>query len=322
MGCVMQGFPEKWEKPSAVSVGVFDGVHIGHKAIIARLVKASRTKNLLPTVVTFQSHPEKTLHPDEPPVFLLASVEHRTALLQKAGAENVVVLNFTEELAEVAADEFLVMLKDKLGCRSLVLGKDARMGKGGVEAGKLKPLVKKLGMAMEFVPEVMVGGERVSSTKIRQYIYETKLQQAAELLGRKFSSYGKVIPGRKRGRQLGFPTLNIDVHREVRPPFGVYAGWMIIENMGIHKAVTNIGVRPTFEGPGADLLVETHVIGEELPELYGRTVEFIYSAKVRDERQFTSPEELRKQIARDVELSAQVLANEKEPCSNDYVLSC
>ncbi|HHN45993.1 MAG TPA: hypothetical protein ENN09_01000, partial [Planctomycetes bacterium] len=284
----MAGLPEKPARAAALTVGVFDGVHLGHAAILGRLKELASVEGFLPAAITFRTHPDTVLHPGAGEVFLITSVEHRVRLLQKSGCRQVAALDFTPDFARTSAGEFIRMIRERFDARVLVLGEDARIGSGGEAAEESRELVRSLGMRIETVPAVVVNGEKVSSTLIRRRIYETRLEEAAALLGRRFSSYGSIVPGRRRGSRLGFPTLNLDVMREVRPPFGVYAGWAAIEGAGIFRAAANVGFRPTF-GKSAEPLVEVHVINEDLPDMYGRKAEFIYAAKVRDESLFPSP---------------------------------
>lgn len=304
---------------TAVTVGVFDGVHVGHQAVLRRLVETAGSGDMVPWVVTFASHPERVLNPVQPQVYMLTSLEHRTGLLRKYGAQGITVLEFDSGWACMPASDFLRILADRLACRTLVLGEDARIGKGGMPLRALRDPAARLGISLHEVPGVSVAGERVSSTRIRSLLHTTRLDDIKPLLGRRFSSYGQVIRGRQRGHELGFPTLNIDVSREVRPPLGVYAGWVVVEGCGIYTAVTNIGDRPTFDKPADDPIIETHALGVALPPLYDKHAEFIYDTKLRDERLFCSPEALRDQIAHDVKEAARILSEEDEPCTEDYL---
>jgi riboflavin kinase/FMN adenylyltransferase len=260
---------------------------------------------------------------------LVTSPQHRALLLDRLGIGLLLELEFTAELADLSAERFAGQyLAAGFAARGLVLGHDARLGRGGAAGfDRLRAIGARRGFEVRHVGPVSACGRTVSSSAVRRAIVAGDLAAAECLLGRRVSVLGKVVPGRGRGRQLGFPTVNLDLHREVRPPMGVYASWAYVleaasglEDQGGTPAgaaqlpersrdsrlpsVTNVGFRPTSgppaEGLRPDLLVETHLLAGGA-DLYGRTVEVEFVRKLRDERRFASDRALGAQIARDVE---------------------
>jgi riboflavin kinase / FMN adenylyltransferase len=302
-----------------VSIGVFDGVHLGHQAILAENVRLARELELPATIVTFRRHPKRVLLGREPRT--LTSLEHRLELFRRAGIEHTLVLTFDEELRTVEAEAFVrEILIGKLGARAFALGFDSKFGK---DRRGTPELLAGLGHDVRVVPQVLVGGRAVSSTAIREAVELGDLDTAQRMLGRWVSVLGTVVRGDGLGRQLGFPTANLDLHHELHPPVGVYAGWATPldkeERAGKQasrgaaprrsiRAVANIGVRPTLarEGP-RDPRVEVHLldgvpaeIASEGGDLYGRNLEFSFVARLRGEKRFAGPEQLTAQIAKDV----------------------
>jgi len=303
---------------TAVSVGVFDGFHVGHARVIGELVSAARERGLVACVLTFTTHPRKVLSGE--PLDLVTSAEHRLALLERAGVDVAVAMEFTREFASLAVEAFVEdVLRGKLGARLVVLGPDARLGAGRAgDAARLREAAGASGIEVRVVEPVYVGGQPVSSTRVREAVQSGDLAAAEALLGRRISVLGQVVPGRGVGRRLGFPTANLDVRREVRLPYGVYAAWAHVENERL-PSVANVGSRPTFSGAAAsvagqglraDRLVEAHILEPTGREIYGRTVELEFVKKLRDERRFGTDAELAAQIARDAEAARRVLSED------------
>lgn len=285
----------------AVSVGVFDGVHRGHQALLKTLVDWAGDDP--PVVITFHTHPRRVLGQEEPD--LITSLAHRVLLLQRAGAAGVVVLPFDTGMANWSPQEFVQrVFVDALGAGKVLVGANHRFGKD--RAGDVT-LLRELGQDQGFeVREAALERDAgvISSTAIRERLAAGDLEGAAHLLGRPVSALGRVVQGDQRGRTIGFPTANLDLRRAVRPPRGVYAA----RARRIHDdgttgqdwlAAVNIGRRPTFH-PEADRdLVEVHLLDAQV-ELYGALLEVEFVAKLRDERSFDGVDALKAQIGADV----------------------
>ena len=294
---------------SVVTLGVFDGVHRGHAEVIGRVVSAARRRGCEAAVVTFDRHP--TVLFDHRPAPAITSLEHRIRLFEALGVDLCVVIEFSEAVAQMPAEEFArSVFHDLLGAELLVLGFDCRFGRdrqGDVEL--CRRLGPELGFEVESVPAVELGGLPVSSTAIRLAVTEGRLDDAESLLGRPFSLYGTVVRGEGRGRRIGFPTANLDPHNEILPPEGIYATWLFSIGPAPLPSVTSIGRKPTFPEAGQlEPLVEVHVIGHQL-DLYGRDVEVQFVKRLRDQVAFAGADALREQIGRDVEEARRVLGD-------------
>ncbi|MCP3920509.1 MAG: riboflavin biosynthesis protein RibF [bacterium] len=301
---------------SVVSIGVFDGVHLGHEAILAANVARARELDVQPTVVTFGRHPKGILLGRAPRT--LTTLAHRLELFRRAGIVHTLVLNFDETLRSMPAPEFTrSILIERLAAESFVLGFDSKFGKG--QAGG-PVLLRELGHDVHVVPKVTVGSRAVSSTAIREAVELGDLAGAARMLGRPVSVFGDVVRGEALGRRIGFPTANLDLHHELHPPTGVYACRAHIVDpdnplaaRASHDAVANIGFRPTVSGERpAEPLVEVHLLdcGDRYADdsLYGEHVELEFLRHLRPEQRFDGLTELRAQIARDVAEARRMLA--------------
>jgi riboflavin kinase/FMN adenylyltransferase len=290
-----------------VSVGVFDGVHLGHQAILAENVRHARTLGSVPTVVTFRHHPKSVLLGRAPRT--LTSLEHRLELFRRAQIARTVVLTFDESLRQVPAAAFARdFLARKLGAKRFVLGFDSKFGHD--RQGTPEHL-KELGFDVVVVTEVLVSERPVSSTAIREAVELGDLDGAARMLGRPVAVYGDVVRGDGRGRKIGFPTANLDLHHELHPPPGVYACRARVVGKGDGQAsdprrlaVVNIGHRPTFTDAGNPRsdppLVEAHML-DFSGDLYGEHLELEFLALLRGERRFPDLPSLQSAIAADVE---------------------
>ena len=304
------GLVQPPRRGAVVSVGVFDGVHLGHQQILARNLARARELDLLPTVVTFREHPKTLLLGRSPRT--LTSLEHRLELFRRRGIAHTLVLSFDEELRRIEAGEFTRrVLVDGLGARFFVLGFDSKFGR---DRAGTPEFLSAHGYAVETVPQVLVRGRAVSSSAIREAVELGDLVAAAELLGRSFAIYGDVVHGDALGRQLGFPTANIDPHQELRPPAGVYACWANLgtgANAGREverwPAVVNVGFRPTLAGERPAMpRVEAHLL-DFSGELYGEFVELEFVVRLREEQRFPDLQALAAQIAQDVQSAKQAL---------------
>lgn len=291
-------------KDSLLAIGVFDGVHLGHRYLLSQLRESAQREALLAGVVTFRQHPLEVLSPGEGPPHL-TEVAERTCLLEKVGADFVVALTFTHELAGLSAREFVLLLKEHLRMRGLVIGPDFAMGRGREgNAASLSRLGEELGFSVIVIPPKVVG-EVVSSTAIRSALAEGDIERVTGLLGRRFAVSGVVTTGTGRGAGLGFPTANLDVDaKQALPPEGVYATWAYGEGEA-HQAMTNIGRNPTF---GENERTVEVLLLDFRGDLYGRRVRVEFVQRLRDEKKFDSVDDLKRQIAQDVEQGRAILS--------------
>jgi riboflavin kinase/FMN adenylyltransferase len=288
----------------AATVGVFDGVHLGHFVVLRKVVERAHALGARPLMVTFTGHPKELLLGHAPPA--VTSLEHRLLLFERAGIGTTLVLEFTPELRELTAEQFVRrILLEGLGLRELVFGFDSKFGRDrGGNPESLAPLARALGFAITEVPPLRLGGRAVSSTAVREAVTLGDLRSAALMLGRPVSVLGTVVRGDGRGRGLGFPTANLDLHHELHPPEGVYAALARWEQE-LRPAVVNIGRRPTFAGTQRQ--VEVHLLECEA-DLYGCDLEVFFLEKLREERAFPDRAALSAQIHADVARAAVIAA--------------
>ncbi|MBM3989297.1 MAG: riboflavin biosynthesis protein RibF [Planctomycetes bacterium] len=287
---------------SVVSIGVFDGVHLGHQAILAANVARSRSLGAVPTVVTFAGHPKEVLLGRAPRT--LTTLEHRLALFRRAGIEHAVGIEFDAELRETTAEDFAErVLVRGLATRALVLGFDSKFGR---ERRGTPEFLTARGFDVTVVPQVQVGPYGVSSTAIREAIELGDLARAQAMLGRPASVLGTVVHGDALGRRLGFPTANLDLHHELHPPPGVYygrarLGASVLEGHDgpERAAVANIGFRPTVAGGARELRIEVHLL-DFAGDLYDQALEFTFLGRLRGEQRFDGVDALVAQIRRDI----------------------
>jgi len=283
--------------PSAVALGTFDGVHLGHRAILGTALTRAREVGIEAVACTFDPHPMEVLQPDRAPR-PITPLDERLQLIGETGVDAVVVLAFTRELAAVEPEAFVKdVLLDRLHAREIVVGYNHSFGRGARgDARLLEALAGRLGFLAHVVPPMTVDGEAVSSTGIRAALQRGDVAGAARGLGRPYAIRGTVTSGAGRGRTLGFPTANIAPDRPLLVARGVYRGLVVVEGRG-HAAVVNVGVRPTF-GETA-LAVEAHLL-DFAGDLYGRGVRLDFLERLRDEMRFASVEDLKAQVARDI----------------------
>jgi riboflavin kinase/FMN adenylyltransferase len=274
------------------TIGVFDGVHAGHAAIFAETIRQAREAGGESLVLTFTTHPRQALFGAAPPT--ICSVEERLTRIAALGIDVTVAVPFDDRIRSTPASEFLSeILGRRLGVKALVLGHDARFGKGREGDASF---ARNLGWPVTVVGPVSARGLRVSSGAVRSAITEGRLDDAATLLGRRPTLRGAVVKGDGRGRELGFPTANLALDHALRPPRGVYAARVELDGEA-KAAVVNIGIRPTFGR--SEEVVEVHVPGWT-GDLYGRTLEVSLLAAIREELRFASAADLKRQIAADV----------------------
>jgi riboflavin kinase / FMN adenylyltransferase len=285
--------------PLHLAIGVFDGVHLGHRAVIEQAVESARASGGTAVVVTFDPHPATVLRPDQAPA-LLTSTRHKLRLLAALGVSHTLVLSFDEAFSKTAPADFVEHLAAMCNpLRQICVGETWAFGKG--RAGNLellRALGRKLGFEATGVESVALDGEVVSSTAIRSAIQRGNLTTAARMLGREFSIFGTVQTGRQLARTLGFPTANIRPECEQLPPDGVYVVGARLNGFS-HAGVANIGLRPTVEQDEAERLLEVHLF-DFVGDLVGRDLDVTFRAFLRSERKFASIEALREQITADV----------------------
>lgn len=288
-------------QPLHLAMGVFDGVHIGHQKVVRAAVDAAREDGGLAGVLTFDPHPIRVLAPHVAPRRILASLNHKRELLADLGVGLLVVIPFTREFAGMEASGFLDALSGNArDLRSLSMGEDWKFGKGRRgDTALLRDFGERNGIQISTVPAVMLDGERVSSTRIRQAIRDGNLDAAAAMLGRPYTVLGTVVEGRKLGRELGFPTANLRVHNEQLPCDGVWAVRCELDDGTLRCGAGNLGLRPTVEGADPRRMLEIHLLDFD-GDIYGREMEVTFLQMVREEKKFESLDALRAQIAEDV----------------------
>ena len=295
----------EFSRESAVTFGVFDGIHIGHQAVINTLRQRALQDNLMSVLVGFYPHPLAFLAPERCPS-ILTPLSKRVEILQQFGIDEIVMLSFDAQIASMSPESFVErVLLEKCRAKHVVVGYACQFGKN--RAGNAERLVE-LSQGYDFdvsvVPPTEVDGAPVHSTRIREALAQGDLERSSQLLGRPYSLIGNVVHGDGRGREIGFPTANIETHNQVYPPNGVYAIRAKLEERWL-DGVLNIGTRPTFNG--VNIQVEGHFFNFN-ETIYGKPVEIFFVEKIRSERKFPSPEFLIQQIQRDIAAAAEILA--------------
>ena len=302
---ILQELPQSPDgQGSALAIGVFDGVHRGHRHLFAQLVARGKTQGLQPGVVTFRAHPAHVLKPGSEPHYL-CTLEERLRLIEQAGIGLVVPVTFDLPLSRLSAKEFVTLLQRRLGMRELVVGPDFAMGhrrEGDVAA--LTKLGREMGFEVMVVEPLREQGQVVGSTAIRDAVATGDLEGANRLLGRNYTLEGKVVRGSGRGGPLGFPTANLEpALGMVVPGNGIYAAWA---HVGDRKfmAPTSIGTRPTFNE--IDRTIEAFLLDFE-GDLYGKRLRLEFVRRLRDELKFDTVEALQRQVDADVAETRTVL---------------
>jgi len=296
------------------TIGMFDGVHLGHKKIIDTIRHYALEKKGESVVITFDRHP-KNITENRPPSFL-TSLQHRLTLFERLGVDLAVVLTFDQKLAQMTAEDFIhEILVCWLGAKCIVLGFNCHFGKG--RRGNItlvRKLADKYGFEVYECPPILYRGHVISSTAIREAILKGALEKAEGMLGRPVSIMGTVVKKSGRGKTLGYPTANLNLHHEVRPPRGVY-GTRVHWGGQDYLALTNIGLRPTFArepftSEDETLEIEVHILYFQ-ESLYGKDMEVQFLFKIRDELSFKTADELKAQIERDKEMLLQKASIDK-----------
>jgi len=290
-----------------VTIGNFDGVHLGHQIILQRLREDADQRGVDAVVVTFEPHPIAVLRPDAAPT-LLMNLGDRLAALSACNMDATVVQPFSNEFAQVEADDFIRrFLVESLAAQRLVVGHDLNFGRGRV--GSVEFLVDaggRYGFDVEVIRPVHVGEAVVHSSLVRGAVRDGDVELAARLLGRPHVIRGRVVHGAGRGKKIGFATANIQPKTEALPPEGVYVTRAVVEGRRI-DGVTSIGSTPTFGG--TESVIESHLF-IEWEDFYGKNLALEFVARLRDQKKFDGPEQLREQIGRDVEQARAILARE------------
>ena len=291
--------------PLFLAIGVFDGVHRGHQAVISTSADHARATNGTPVVVTFDPHPEKVLRPERAPR-LLSATQHKIALIRNFGVRHLLVITFDKQFAATEPEDFVRQLVDhSKPLREICVGHEWSFGRN--RRGNLE-LLKKLGAQFHFevvgVPPVKANGEVVSSTAIRKAIEKGDFTRAAAMLGREYTILGTVTRGDNLGKKIGFPTANLSAHSEQFPPNGVYVAEAKIDNE-LHRGVINLGVRPTVSGGTSERVLEIHLFDFDR-DLYGHDLEVRFLKFLRAEKKFENLDALVQQIRRDVDEARKV----------------
>jgi riboflavin kinase/FMN adenylyltransferase len=290
-----------------ITVGSFDGVHVGHVKILSTLVNNAKAKNCRSIVLTFEPHPRKVISQNYS-LKLLTSLEEKKELIYKHGVDELLILPFTHEFSQMSSDDFFKnIIIDKIGIKEIILGYDHHFGKGrDGDESKVRQLGSLYNFEVTLVPEVKYDDLTVSSSVIRRELQHGKIKSAACYLNRFYSITGRVIEGDKRGRLLGFPTANIQISDDDKmvPANGVYAVKVFTGNEE-YSGVMNIGNRPTFQD-SESIILEVHIF-DFSENIYDKEIKVEFVDRIRDEQKFNSKEELIEQINRDKAVALQIL---------------
>ena len=289
----------KLRGPLFLAIGVFDGVHLGHQAVISTSAQHARAANGTPIVVTFDPHPEKVLRPKTAP-HLLTATPHKIALIRDLGVAHLLIITFDKQFAATEPEEFVhELMEHSKSLREICVGHEWSFGKN--RRGNLK-LLNQFGARFDFgvvgIPPVTVNGKLVSSTTIRQAVETGDLAKAAQMLGREYTVLGTVVSGDNRGKKIGFPTANLSAHNEQFPPNGVYFAEAKLEGV-IYPGVVNLGYRPTVDTRKSERILEIHLFDFD-HDIYGKDLEVRFIRYLRPETKFESVEALVRQIGLDV----------------------
>jgi riboflavin kinase / FMN adenylyltransferase len=296
---IFRGVPSEGLHSTVLTIGNFDGVHLGHRALLERLVAHARGVGLPAAVMTFEPHPREFFVPDSAPA-RLTSLREKLLLLAAAGIDMAYVCRFDADFSALTADDFVVrILVRGLGVRHLIIGDDFRFGRGRVgDFALLGRAGSTYGFSLEAMNTVEVQNERVSSSAVREALQVADLARAARLLGRPYSIAGRVVQGQKLGRRLGFHTANIQLKHNLPPLLGVFAVRVKADDGMVREGVANLGLRPTVSALPSPSL-EVHLFGFE-GDLYRAHLSVDFLHKLRDQMKFENLEALACQIARDV----------------------
>ena len=307
---ILRSIPEleRLSDPLFLAIGVFDGVHLGHQAVISTSARHARSSDGTPVVVTFDPHPEKVLRPQSAP-HLLTATQHKIALIRNLGVAHLLVVNFDKQFSATEPEDFVKELVDRSKpLREICVGHEWSFGKN--RRGNLD-LLESLGAKLNFevvgIPPVKVNGAVVSSTAIRRAVEMGDFSKAAEMLGRDYTILGTVTHGDNLGKNIGFPTANLSAHSEQFPLNGVYVADAQIDGQR-YPGVVNLGIRPTIGSGKSERVLEIHLFDFDR-DIYGRDVELRFLRRLREEKKFESIDALVQQIRLDVERARQVFSS-------------
>lgn len=286
-------------QPAVVALGMFDGVHLGHRALITRLLEEAKRLRAVPVVFTFSNHPLEVLGGN---VRMISGIRERNMMLRSLGAEEVESVPFTREMAHLSTEQFIDLLNEKWNVRGLVVGYNYTCGDRGTGTPEtLREIGSVRGFSVSVVEPVLFEGESVSSTRIREAVERGDVSLAEALLKRRYTLTGTVVQNKRIGRRIGFPTANIEADlRRVIPADGVYATFAFVGGV-VYRAVTNIGTNPTVHG--SRLTIETHLLDFNA-DIYGQQLTIAFRKRLRGEAMFDSLDALKEQIRLDVEAAS------------------
>ena len=297
MSRMINDWPEKPLEPAWITIGNFDGVHLGHQALIAELITHARQDKVLAVALTFWPHP-RVYFTQEVEGFYLNDRTEKNELLAKTGLDVILCLPFNQQLADLDTQQFLRKLNSLVPLKGLLVGENFALGKGRQGTGNvLQSVCSAMGVPCLDIPPVMLDGQVISSQRIRQTLDSGEVEQTARLLGRPYVLTGYVAPGKHRGAKLGFPTANLyfDIQRKL-PRFGVYATFVEVDGL-IYQGVTSVGIRPTFDD-GRFPSVETLLLDFDA-DIYGKLIQVKFVKFLRDEIKYDQIEDLIDQIEQD-----------------------
>ena len=289
-------FPKHLKSNVALTIGTFDGIHIGHNHLIKNLIMHSKERNLKSILLSFYPSPKKILKKEQ---ILLSDFKQNFSYLKKLGLDYYLLVRFDHQMANVSAEEFIKkILIDTIGIKQIIIGQDFRFGKGRAgNFGLLKEFADKYKFEVKSVPSVNLEGVKISSSQIRDKIKQGNFDSIKKILGREYSIIGKVIHGQKLGTKLGFATANIALKHNKNILRGVFCTEVLVKNK-IYPSVTNIGIRPTIDKI-SNPVIEVHILDFN-DTIYGQTIEVYFKSKVRDEQKFKNVDELISQIKKDI----------------------
>jgi riboflavin kinase/FMN adenylyltransferase len=298
---------KRQRRSSVVTIGVFDGLHVGHRSVIRKVVEDAKRAKMASVVITFDPHPAKVLD-SRHSVPSLISLKHRLRLIEELGVDLSLVANFTGAFSKIPPEKFIKdILIDKFRTKEILAGENFYFGRGAVAGSKsIQALAHKYGFKVKIVAPVRAAGHAVSSSLIRKLIAQGDLRKSEKLLGRRVSVLGTVVKGSGLARNLGCPTANINPHHEAIPPRGVYAVRALFGKKRL-KGVLNIGFRPTFySSRDEEPTVEVHIFGFK-GSLYGKEIEVCFIEKLRNERKFNTVQALARQVREDINSAKNIL---------------
>jgi riboflavin kinase/FMN adenylyltransferase len=304
-------------RPTVLTLGVFDGLHLGHQRIMQKVVERAAAVEAVATAITFDPHPRAVLHPESAPP-LLQTLDQRLANLEVLGIEQALVIRFDPEFAAQTAETFISdVIHDRLQAKEVYLGKGFAFGRGrSGNIDLLRQMSGQLGFVADEVEEVRIRGRRISSSRIRNLLSEGRINLARRMLGRPYGVEGVIIRGDRRGHAIGFPTANLHPHNRVIPRFGVYATATLLDGQW-RRSITNIGVRPTF-GSDTEPSIESFIFDFD-GDLYGDVLRVRFLHRIRDERKFSGIDELKTQIERDTHRALNYFSRPGVKCNLEVI---